>query len=254
MEIRTKILHGSILTGGDNETLLAAVKEMAQRILCPEHHRGQDYGSCRCCRKIFADIHPDVSYIRRGFQSDGKTLRSVIVVDQIRAVILDSVVLPNEASGKVYIFPEADFLNVNAQNALLKLLEEPPEGVYFLLCSQNPDILLPTVRSRCGLYYLSGEKETADEEQAALTELAGSFFHALGDELALLSWEAKAEKLDGAAMHLLLPVLGEESVHYLQGKELLSFQKQLKECREMQRVNVSSRHLAALLATFRNEE
>lgn len=251
METSTNILHATLLTGEDSEALLAAAREMAQRLLCAEGHRGQDYGSCRCCRRIFADIHPDISFIRRGFQKDGKTLRAEIVVDQIREVAGDSVVLPHESDRKLYVFPEADAMNTSAQNALLKLLEEPPEGVYFLLCARNPEALLPTVRSRCGVCHVGGEAGSDDGELAALAQ---EYLSALGDELALLKWEAKCEKLDMAAMRSLIPLLSEASVKTLRGKELLALQAQLEECREMLEVNVNSKHLAAMLATYRNEE
>ena len=251
MQIQTKLLPATLLTGEDGEALLAEARRMAQLLLCPRHHRDGNYGDCGCCRKIFRDIHPDVSFIRREYQTDGKTLRRDIVVDQIRAVAKDSVVLPNEADRKLYVFPEADLLNLNAQNALLKLLEEPPQGVYFLLCSRNPDILLPTVRSRCGVRTVAGEKEESDE---ALSVLAREYLSALGDELALLRWEARAEKLDMTAMRSLLPILEEEAALGLKGRALLSLEEQLRECREMLKVNVNSKHVCAMLATYRNEE
>ena len=251
MQSWNKILHGSVLTGADPEGMLSAVRSMAQTLLCSEGHRGEALGKCSCCRKIYKDIHPDVSFIRRGFQKDGKTLRSEIVVDQIRAVAKDSVVLPNEARAKIYVFPEADTLNASAQNALLKLLEEPPEGVYFLLCAKNPDALLPTVRSRCGIYHVGGEEEAESEEIASLCR---DYLAALGDELALLRWEARAEKLDMAAMRELIPALSAAAAEALRGKALLSLEEQLRECAAMLRVNVNTRHLAAMLATYRNEE
>ena len=148
MQSWNKILHGSVLTGADPEGMLSAVRSMAQTLLCSEGHRGEAFGKCSCCRKIYKDIHPDVSFIRRGFQKDGKTLRSEIVVDQIRAVAKDSVVLPNEARAKIYVFPEADTLNASAQNALLKLLEEPPTKTNFILVTEQPDMLLSTILSR----------------------------------------------------------------------------------------------------------
>ena len=251
METSTKLLHASLLTGEDGEALLSAARELAQQLLCPAHHRGQDYGSCRCCRKIFADIHPDISFIRRQLQKHGKTLRAEIVVDQIRTVAADSVVLPNEAERKLYVFPEADKMNASAQNALLKLLEEPPTPVYFLLCSKNPEALLPTVRSRCGIYHIGGESEDGDGE---LRELAREYLAALGDELALLRWEAQCEKLDMAALRSFIPLLAEESARVLRGRALLQLQEQLRECLEMLEVNVNARHMAAMLASYRNEE
>lgn len=248
MQTRDIMLPASLLIGEEREALTAEARRRAQALLCPRGHRGTDYGDCRCCRKIFSDIHPDVSFIRRLYQKDGKTLRAEITVDQIRELIRDSVVLPNEAAGKLYVFPEADALNANAQNALLKLLEEPPEGVYFLLCTRSAEALLPTVRSRCGIYRVDGEEESGD---TALRTLAKEYLAALGDELALLRWEAQCEKLDMAALRSFLPILEEEAFKKLMGKALLSLEEQLRECREMLKVNVNAKHLAAVLATYR---
>lgn len=251
MQSWNKILHGSLLIGQDERTLLSTVRDIAQTLLCPQGHRGEEYSTCRCCHKIYTDIHPDVNFIRRGYQKDGKTLRAEIVVDQIRAVAADSVVMPNEAPAKLYIFPEAGLLNTSAQNALLKLLEEPPDNVYFLLCAPNSDALLPTVRSRCSIYRVQGELIQQNDEILALAQ---DYLHALGDELALLLWQSKAEKLDMASMRLLIPALKEEAVHILSEKDLLGVEAQLQECSEMLKVNVNSKHLSAMLATYRNED
>ena len=85
----------------------------------------------------------DVALVERAADKSGK-LRREITVDQIRALAVDAAVLPNEADGKVYIFPEADTMNIAAQNAFLKLLEEPPRGVMFLLCAESREKLLET--------------------------------------------------------------------------------------------------------------
>ena len=74
-------------------------------------------------------------------------LKRDITVDQIREISADAYILPNEADRKVYIINEAEKMNLSAQNASLKLLEEPPNGAVLLLCTDNPSALLPTVRS-----------------------------------------------------------------------------------------------------------
>lgn len=89
-------------------------------------------------------------------------------MDQIRAVSADAVVLPNEAGRKVYIIEDADSMNIPAQNAALKLLEEPPAGVMFLLCVTNAGQLLPTVRSRCTELNLNGAAAGEAGESRAL--------------------------------------------------------------------------------------
>lgn len=103
---------------------------------------------CRGCRKALEGIHPDVIALRRPTDDKGRAKKE-ITVDQIRAMSADAYVLPNEAARKAYIIEDADMMNVQAQNAALKLLEEPPAGVMFILCAENAQLLLPTVRSRC---------------------------------------------------------------------------------------------------------
>ena len=95
--------------------------------------------------KVRKENHPDVRVIRKG-EDKAKT---EISVSQVREVIADSVILPNEANGKVYIFRDGDAMNESAQNAALKLLEEPPKGVTIILCATRADAFLQTVRSRC---------------------------------------------------------------------------------------------------------
>ena len=70
-----------------------------------------------------------------------------VAVKLVREARADMYVMPNEGSRKIYIFPQE--LGIEGQNALLKILEEPPEYGVFLLLSDNPEKLLPTVRSRC---------------------------------------------------------------------------------------------------------
>ena len=96
--------------------------------------RGHDVpcGVCRGCRKAAAGTHPDIIPVRRLTDKSGN-LRRELTVAQIRDLSLDAQVLPGEAERKVYIVEEAEFLNLNAQNAALKLLEESPAPVPMML-------------------------------------------------------------------------------------------------------------------------
>lgn len=98
--------------------------------------------SCPACRKALGGAHPDVITVD---DPEKKTV-SVSLVRQAKA---DIYVRPNEAPRKIYIFPRAQDMGLEGQNALLKVLEEPPEYGVFLLLTDNPRKLLPTVRSRC---------------------------------------------------------------------------------------------------------
>ena len=75
--------------------------------------------------------------------------KKTVPVDLIRQARADMYVMPNESEHKLYLFPRAQDMGIPGQNALLKVLEEPPSYGVFLLLTTNPDALLPTVRSRC---------------------------------------------------------------------------------------------------------
>ena len=96
--------------------------------------------SCKDCRKTLQNTHPDVIWAE---DTEHKTV-PVRIVREMRESMF---VRPNEGQRKIYIFPQE--LGVEGQNTLLKVLEEPPSYGAFLLLTDNPEKLLPTIRSRC---------------------------------------------------------------------------------------------------------
>ena len=146
---------------------------------------------CNPCRKVMADIHPDCITVT---DPEHKNV-AVKIVRQIRD---DMFIRPNEGNKKIYIFPQE--LGVEGQNALLKILEEPPGyGVYILL-SENPQQLLPTVRSRCVHLALQPlaeatlrrelEKRLPQAEKAAISAAIHRSGGFLGQALTILSEES----------------------------------------------------------------
>ena len=135
-----RMSHFYLLSGprGSGKHTLADL--IAAAMLCREPEG--PCGVCAHCRKVLGRGHPDYITI------DDPTKKTV-PVDLIREARADIFIRPNEGERKIYLFPRAQDMGIPGQNALLKVLEEPPSYGVFLLLTDNPEKLLPTVRSRC---------------------------------------------------------------------------------------------------------
>jgi DNA polymerase-3 subunit delta' len=115
-------------------------------------------GTCAACVKIARGVHPDILVVEPGDSG-------AIKIDQVREVVERAAYRPFEGRRRVVIVDEADALVPAAQNALLKTLEEPPPSSVFILVTSRPDVLLPTVRSRCiQLTFAAGAQVEIDED------------------------------------------------------------------------------------------
>ena len=129
--------HAYLLAGPRGSGVLEAARCFAAALVCPD--RG--CGICNTCRRARSARHPDVIEV--------EPAGTFVVVDQVEEMMKEAFTSPFEAERKVIIVTEADRMNEPAANKLLKTLEEPPARTHFLLLSEAPDELLPTVRSRC---------------------------------------------------------------------------------------------------------
>ncbi|MEY8427448.1 DNA polymerase III subunit delta' [Lachnospiraceae bacterium 46-15] len=137
-----KISHAYIINGdkGSGKKLLASA--FAQVLQC-EAKEKDSCGECRSCRQAESGNHPDI--IRIVHEKPNS-----ISVDEIRDQLVNDVqIKPYSSRYKIYIVPEAEKLTVQAQNALLKTIEEPPAYAVIMLLTVNASALLPTVLSRC---------------------------------------------------------------------------------------------------------
>jgi DNA polymerase-3 subunit delta' len=144
------VLPQTILFTGPEGVGKATLARMAAAALECEDPTSGACGSCGACRKAARAIHPDLRVVKpEGLTESGKE-RAQIRIEQVREGILAPLALPPyEGKRLVFLIDPAEALNENAQNSLLKSLEEPPPYVQFFLVSANPAGLLPTVRSRC---------------------------------------------------------------------------------------------------------
>lgn len=249
-----RLSHAYILASPDRAECLNLAGQIAAAAVC-RREKDAPCGECRACRKALSGIHPDIRHVGREAGSKGE-LRSAVTVDQIREVTADAYVLPNEAARKVYILDEADKMNPQAQNALLKTLEEPPEGVIFLLCVENAGQLLPTVRSRCAELSCNAEKSSETEESEKLA-LAYLRLATADNEAELCRWCLKNERLDRAeaaaffasAEELLAALLaGRRSEPTIERARLWALHELIARCSLWLQGNVSVRQLFGLLA------
>ena len=144
-------LPPSLLFAGPANAKRATALAVAQTLNCLEPRLNPDghgapatdaCGKCAACMRIGRGVHPDVVVV-----SPGDT--GAIKIDQVRDIVDRASFRPFEGRRRVVIIDEADALMAPAQNALLKTLEEPPSQSVFILVTARPDLLLPTVRSRC---------------------------------------------------------------------------------------------------------
>ena len=135
---------------GTGKKMLAKLFAMA--LLC-EEHGPEPCNKCHSCVQAESNNHPDIIWVTH--EKPGS-----IGVDDVRTQINNTVAIkPYQGPYKVYIIPEADIMTVQAQNALLKTIEEPPEYAVIMLLTENAEVLLPTIRSRCVMMKLRNIKD-----------------------------------------------------------------------------------------------
>ena len=181
--------HAYLISGPEQAECRALADIIAGALVC-QSTGARPCNACLHCEKAKRNIHPDIAVVRREDKKE-------IPVAAIRQIVHDAPTLPNEAEHKVYIVEEADALNQSAQNAFLKILEEPPRFVTFLLLAENPLSLLPTVCSRCVHLSLVPEVHTSSEDDDEIADMAEIFYKAyqIGG-LELLHFCVDLEKTD----------------------------------------------------------
>jgi DNA polymerase-3 subunit delta' len=158
-----KSAHAYIFAGSEGVGKYKTAREWARLLLCKSPKVEQDgsvpfadsCGSCESCVLLDADSHPDYAHVYKEllrFTRDGKDRKPPVEVpiDVIREFLIEQAALrPSLSARKVYVVSEAEKLNIHSQNALLKVLEEPPGYCTIILLCTRLEKLLATIKSRC---------------------------------------------------------------------------------------------------------
>lgn len=129
-----------LLSGGSLAEKNAFALSLANQLLCETQNQ---CGHCASCRWVNKGQHPDLLMVIKEEKSDS------IKIDDVRQIIAQCAQASHQGNYRVIVFSPADAMPVGAQNALLKILEEPPAKTVFILVSEYPSLLAPTLRSRC---------------------------------------------------------------------------------------------------------
>lgn len=183
--------HALLLEGPEGSGRRAFAREIAAALFCRGEHK--PCGSCNQCRKVLERNHPDVEY----YGGDGS--RRSFHIDTIRQLRQNAWLLPGEAPCRVCVLCGAENMTDQAQNALLKILEEPPEHTVFILTAENRAMLLPTILSRVQTIRLEPLtpaeilpvlRERCPDQPGEKLEWAAETADTIGQALALLADES----------------------------------------------------------------
>ena len=182
---RKTVPHAFLISGSDDAEKKELAKLLATAIVCTGE--GAPCGACTSCKKAEAGYHPDILW---------KECESAsIKVDEIREIRRDAYILPNDGEKKVYVINDADKMTQEAQDALLKILEEPPRFTTFVLLCYNHNSLLNTVLSRVTHLKLQEKNDCAAADEEVKASAVG-ILSAIGErsEIAILKAFIACEK------------------------------------------------------------
>lgn len=152
-----KVSHAYILSGEQGMGRKTLAKAFAMTLLCEKSDK-EPCMECHSCKQILSGNHPDVIWVTHEKPNS-------IGVDDIREQLNDTIqIKPYSSAYKIYLVEEAEKMTVQAQNALLKTIEEPPSYAVILLLTTNPDAFLPTILSRCVQLKLKPLKDVVVKE------------------------------------------------------------------------------------------
>lgn len=147
---RNHVSHAYIFEGKSGTGKKTTALAFAKILVCETPQSGAACGKCKACLMAEENAHPDIRLITNQLYDNSKKSTDVLV-DTVRNMKQEIYIKPYMAARKIYIIPNADTMNVYAQNSILKILEEPPEYCTIILIAENANLFLPTILSRAVL-------------------------------------------------------------------------------------------------------
>lgn len=187
---KDRLPHAILIRGGNPEQKGQLSAYLARALVCES--KNKPCGVCSHCLKAKKGSHPDI--ITFDPTAEGEKTFKIALIRELKD---DAYIIPNEARSKVYILKSADKMNVQAQNALLKLIEEPPQYARFILECESSSAMLATVMSRVTLFDIGdGASPAEDELTERADEAASKLMQALlqPTELEFMKLTAEFEK------------------------------------------------------------
>ncbi len=210
-----RVPHAMIFEGDKGTGRRTLARMMARAVACSGENK--PCGVCESCR---ISENPDIVTVIPE--------KSSITVDQIRSVRNDAYILPNQSEKRVFIIPDANLMNEQAQNALLKVFEEPPRRVVFILTCEYSGQLLSTVVSRAAVFKLSPPDRSAaceyikqnhpDYDEAAVNDAVRTSSGNIGVALSVLSG---GDKTDITAREILSVIGGRSELELMKALTVL---------------------------------
>ena len=145
---QNKCPHAIILTGRNINLIEQGLIFIKWAFCCNNNKEPLRCGNCSTCKLLEANTFPDFMQIEPVKSGDNK----IIKIEQVRDLIQFLQIKPQLAKLKIVMLSEAEYLNLQAANALLKILEEPPYNTYIILTISEPELLINTIRSRCLIF------------------------------------------------------------------------------------------------------
>lgn len=185
--------HAILIESGGAEERKKLARLIAQALVCTSSGE-RPCGKCAACQKAAAQAHPDI------LEAEGGEAVRSFHIETVREVREDVFILPNEAQNKVYLLLNAQSMSPQAQNALLKVLEEPPSYAIFLLACDSKTKMLPTILSRVTTVALDAPVQeltaAAGKKEQKVNDLSDQMARAVAaaSEFPLLSLTGKLEK------------------------------------------------------------